>query len=74
MADCRFFRVEKMTVKDEHILPDCARMRHVLCLEGEGAFVLNGERYPVKKGDSYFLPPLRGLAVEGDFVSLVSSV
>ena len=74
LADCRFFRVEKMTVKDEHILPDCARMRHVLCLEGEGAFVLNGERYPVTKGDSYFLPPLRGLAVEGDFVSLVSSV
>ena len=74
LADCQFFRVEKLTIKGERVLPDCARMRHVLCLEGSGAFVLDGERYPVSKGDSYFLPPLRGLAVEGDFMALVSSV
>ena len=38
------------------------------------SLILDGERYPVSKGDSYFLPPLRGLAVEGDFMALVSSV
>ena len=74
LADCEYFRVEKLTVKDAHVLPDCARMRHVLCLSGEGAFAFEGERYPVFKGCSYFLPPLRGLAVEGDFVALVSSI
>ena len=74
LADCQFFRVEKLTVQEEKILPDCARMRHVLCLEGDGSFVYNGKRYPISKGDSYFLPPLRGLAVEGNFISLVSSV
>ena len=74
LADCEFFRVERMTVKGETALPDCNRMRHVLCLEGVGAFVLDGERYPVTKGDSYFLPPICDLTVEGNFVSLVSSV
>ena len=74
LADCEFFRVEKLTVKGKNDLPDCARMRHVLCLSGDGAFVFDGERYPISKGESYFLPPLRGLAVEGAFAALVSSI
>ena len=74
LADCAYFRVEKLTVQGAQHLPDCALMRHVFCLEGEGNLIFNGESYPIVKGDSYFLPPMHGLCVEGAFVALVSSV
>lgn len=74
LADCAYFRVEKWTVQEAHHLPDCAQMRHVFCLEGEGALIFNGEAYPIAKGDSYFVPPMHGLYVEGNFTALVSSV
>ncbi len=74
LADCQYFRVEKLTVKDAQLLPDCAQMRHVLCISGEGRLVHDGKTYPVSKGDSYFLPPLHGVSVEGDFTALVSGV
>ena len=74
LADCAYFRVEKLTVQGEQHLPDCAQMRHLFCLGGEGALIFNGESYPISKGDSYFLPPIHGLKVEGAFTVLVSSV
>ena len=74
LADCDYFRVEKLTVQGMQSLPDCAQMRHVLCLSGEGNLIFNGDAYPIAKGDSYFLPPIHGLKTEGEFTALVSSV
>ena len=74
LADCEYFRVEKLMVEGDRQLPDSAVMRHVLCLEGEGSFLCHGEKYPISKGDSYYLPPLRDLQVKGHFTALVSGV
>lgn len=74
LADCQYFRVEKLTVSDTHTLPVLEKMRHLLCLSGEGVLLCNGEAYPIKKGDSYFLPPLPECKLEGALELLVSSV
>lgn len=74
LADCRYFRVEKLVVSGAHTLPSCDKMRHLLCLEGEGVIVYDGQSYPIKKGDSYFLPPLPALEILGTIEALVSSV
>lgn len=61
LADCEYFRVRKLTAK---ALPTAIRpdesFTSLLCLAGDGAITCEGERYPVRKGDSYFLP--RGCA------------
>ena len=49
--------------------------RHLLCVEGEGAVVHGGVRYPLRQGDSYFLPAALGeCAVEGACRVLLSRV
>lgn len=74
LADCEYFRVERLNVKKTYKLPASAEMRHLLCLEGKGTLHYNGEDYPISKGDSYLLPPLPAMTVEGDFTVLVSGV
>ena len=74
LAACRYFRVEKHTVRGEEILPGADRMRHFLCLGGKAAFLWNGERYPVEKGDSYLLPPCGEMRLSGDAQFLVTTV
>ena len=52
-----------------------ASIRHLLCVEGEGAVVHGGVRYPLRQGDSYFLPAALGdYAVEGQCRVLLSRV
>ncbi len=74
LADCPYFRAEKLIVNGEKVLPDCAQMRHVLCISGSGSLIHHGIAYPISKGSSYFLPPLHGLSADGDFTALVSGV
>ncbi len=74
LADCSYFRVERLSVKGDRMLPACASMRHLLCIEGEGELLYKGERYPIRRGDSYLLPPLPKMSVSGSFTALVSGV
>ncbi|MBE6634479.1 MAG: mannose-6-phosphate isomerase [Ruminococcaceae bacterium] len=74
LADCQYFRVERLCVREKHILPSCSEMRHILCLSGEGVIRCNGEEYPISKGSSYLLPPLPAMRVEGNLMALVSGV
>ncbi len=74
LADCKYFRAERLQVKGEHTLPASAEMRHLLCLSGEGCMVFRGKKYPFAKGVSYFLPPLPEMKLQGDFVALVCGV
>lgn len=74
LADCAYFRVERLTVGERTHLPESALMRHFLCLSGEGSLLCGGERYPIAKGDSYYLPPIHGVEAEGNFTALVSGI
>ena len=74
LADCEYFRVERVQVTGEWGLPACAEMRHLLCLSGEGSLVVDGETYPIVKGDSYFLPPMSESTLTGNLTLLVSGV
>ena len=74
LADCQYFRVEKLTVLKTHTLPTLQKMRHLLCLSGNGSLICNGKAYPIKKGDSYFLPPHLSYSLNGSLELLVSSV
>ena len=57
LADCEYFRVEKLEPKGESMtVPQGSRMRHLLCIEGNGVLLCDGARYEVKKGDSWLLP------------------
>lgn len=74
LADCAYFRVERLKVNGKHPLPTCAEMRHLLALDGKAKMLCNGEEYSVKKGDSYFIPPHLDICVEGTLTALVSGV
>lgn len=74
LADCPYFRVERVQVSETRPLPACAEMRHVLCLEGAGELLHDGERYPIKKGDSYLLPPMSEATLTGEMLLLVSGI
>jgi mannose-6-phosphate isomerase len=47
----------------------------LLCTEGEGVIVADGERYSIVKGDSYFIPAGMGeFALEGELTVIISEV
>ena len=56
LADCEYFRVEKMTLDGKRTLIPTNRMRHLLCLDGDVTLVCEGESERVCKGDSVLLP------------------
>lgn len=74
LAACSRFRVEKRTVKGSVPLPAAEGFRHLLCIAGEGAVEADGSAYPVKRADSYLLPPEQPLTLTGDMTVLLSWV
>ena len=74
LADCAFFRVERLRVSGSHTMPHSDGMRHLLALSGNAKLICNGKEYPVQKGDSYFLPPHLNITAEGELLALVSGV
>lgn len=57
LAHCRYFRVKKLDIDGERALFAADdSFASVLCLSGEGEIVFEGEKYPIKAGDSYFIP------------------
>ena len=73
---CRYFRVDRLDVDGRAALRcDGGSFRHLLCVAGEGAVVHGGVEYPLRQGDSYFLPAALGdYAVEGRCRVLLSRV
>lgn len=51
-----FFSVYKWDIKDEHEFTKIADYTLVSTLEGEGELEIEGQIYPVKKGDHFILP------------------
>lgn len=78
LADCAFFRVERLELKGGTVtLPEYPGMRHLLCVGGSAALSCNGADYTVAKGDnreSWLLPPHLGATVSGNATLIVSAV
>lgn len=78
LADCDCFRVERLALSGECAeLPNCAKMRHLLCLEGTADLCCCGEIYRIAKGadaESWFLPPDLPATIGGSALLLVSSI
>ena len=76
LCACDYFSAARLDVETRAALT-CGgdSFRHLLCVEGEGAVVHGGVRYPLRQGDSYFLPAALGdYAVEGQCRVLLSRV
>ena len=76
LAAGRYFRVSRLlldgkqtvTVEEDSFL-------HLLCVEGEGEIVTDGDRYPITCGDSFFLPAgLGAVTLQGKATLLLSAV
>ena len=75
LADCDFFRVERLTLTggEERAIENGGRFCHILVLGGSGAITHGGASYPFSKGDSYFIPAsLCGVGAIGDTSLLIS--
>jgi len=58
LAASKYFKVDKLDLsagKSTELTVDKCFVS-LLCVDGEGAIEYNGEEYPIKVGDSYFLP------------------
>jgi mannose-6-phosphate isomerase len=76
LANCDYFRVEKIEAKKQPaLLAKGGTMHHLLCIGGAGELLCNGQSYPVKKGDSWLIPAaLKQTEIAGDCTVLVASV
>lgn len=76
LAHCRYFRTERLCIAGEKTLfADEKSFHAILCTEGAGEILFAGERYPVKKGDTYFVPAKTGeYSLAGDLCALLATV
>lgn len=78
LADCEFFRVERLTLHGTPVtFPDFAGMRHLLCVDGSATLTCNGVSYTLAKGDnleSWLLPAGLPASLSGTATLLVSAV
>lgn len=75
LADCAYFRVEKVDVhpNEEKKIEPNGKMRHLLCLSGICKLHCDGNTFLIKKGDSWLLPAQIPFTVmEGDAVFLMT--
>ncbi len=66
LADCAYFRVEKVGREGKTSLSSSRHMRHLLCVGGRGELHCEECHFPIQKGDSYLLPAcLPALTLQG---------
>lgn len=57
LFSCAYFRSFRVEVrKSLRLSCDAASFRNLLCVEGSGTILYQGEAYPISKGRNYFLP------------------
>ena len=76
LAHCRYFRVKKLDINGERSLfASDDSFASLLCVEGEGEIVFEGEKYPIKAGDSYFIPAsMKDYKISGSLEVIVSAL
>lgn len=61
MYTCSYFRAYRIDVHPEVTLRcDEQSFQHILCVEGDGAICHQSIQYPIRQGESYFLPASLG--------------
>lgn len=61
MFSCRYFRAYRVDVRERiELRCDGRSFQHLLCVEGCGEISVSDEIYPLRRGDSYFLPAALG--------------
>ena len=75
LADCDYFRVEKLTLcENTQTLTQNGYLRHLLVIEGDGVIECDGTSYHVHRGDSILLPACLGdLSLSGSGTVLIST-
>ena len=75
LADCEYFRVEKLDLHENtHTLHKNDYLRHLLITRGDGIIECDGLVYPFQRGDSILLPAsLEDVTLQGNATVLVST-
>ena len=75
LADCEYFRVEKLDLHENtHTLHKNDYLRHLLILSGEGTIECDNVSYPFHRSDSILLPAnLEDVTLQGNATVLVST-
>ena len=75
LADCEYFRVEKLDLHENtHTLHKNDYLRHLLITRGDGIIECDGLVYPFQRGDSILLPAsLEKITLQGNATVLVST-
>ena len=75
LADCDYFRVEKLDLcKSTQTLSQNGHLRHLLCIAGDGQIECDGTSYPFFRGDSILLPAcLENITLMGSGTVLIST-
>ena len=74
LADCRYFRTERLSVDGEHTVKPVEWMRHALVLSGEVEWTCGDECGRFAKGESWLLPASMGeLCLSGNGCILIST-
>ena len=77
LASCPYFEVHQVKPCGAPVAlsVDNRSFHHLLCVGGNGEIVCGGSRYPVTRGDSYFLPAGMGdYSLGGDVTVLLSTI
>jgi mannose-6-phosphate isomerase len=76
LATCEFFTVEKFFIDGVcEFSASAESFNSVLCLDGIGEIEYNGEKFPVSKGDSYFIPANIGdYKINGKLEIIISKI
>ena len=76
MFTCRYFRAHKLDVRTEaRLCCDGRSFQHLLCVEGSGVIATDNTSYPLRRGDSYFLPAALGdYLIRGQCRVLISRI
>ena len=75
LADCEYFRVEKLDLHENtHTLHKNDYLHHLLITQGDGIIECDGLVYPFHRGDSILLPAsLEDVTLQGNATVLVST-
>lgn len=74
LAKCRYFTAELWEIDGVRSAGDQHTFQSLLCLDGGGTLICDGKEWPVKKGDSVFLPAGLSAEVKGKLNLLCSYV
>ena len=77
LAACPYFEVRRLETAGGAVSVDvdASSFRHLLCIGGEGEILHDGVRYPITRGDSFFLPAGMGrCTLEGALSVLISGL